>query len=217
MKGEIGRNTDETSEPDFLDNFENPMPTSSSIDQSGYSTVAVGLLRHSLAEKRDSEKFPDDSLRPLTRDGLKLARQVARGLKALGFKPDCIFTSPYARTRQTADCIAKVFRMASHQVIDAPELAEHAAVRASMPALVKQLRKARLTANRPIETLLLVGHQPFLGHWLAHALAGLSEAEAAKHDFHFAKCGFAWLTGQPLRAGRGRLTHMLPPSLLKGL
>lgn len=193
------------------------MSTLPTPDQPAHTAVAVGLMRHSLAEKRDSKQFPDDSLRPLTREGLKLAKQVAQGLKALGFKPDCIFTSPYTRTRQTADCMAKAFKLPSSLVIDVTELAESAVARASFPTLAKQLRRARTSSSRPIKTLLLVGHQPFLGHWLAHSLAGLSETEAAKHDFHFPKCGFAWLTGQPLRSGRGRLTCMLPPSLLKQL
>jgi phosphohistidine phosphatase SixA len=193
------------------------MPSHSHTDKRPSPGVALGLLRHSLAEKRNAEKFPDDALRPLTHEGFKLAKQVARGLKAISFEPHCILTSPYVRTRQTAECLADVLGIRKQNVIDAVELAELAPMRASIPALVKRLRKFRSLSGSPAETVLLVGHEPFLSQWLAYSIAGLAEKEGAHHDFHFPKCGFAWVVGHPFRAGQGRLTHMLPPALLKRL
>src|SRR4030095_6138514 len=46
--------------------------------------VDLYLVRHAIAEPRDSERWPDDASRPLTENGVKLFRAAARGLRSLG-------------------------------------------------------------------------------------------------------------------------------------
>ena len=63
------------------------------------------LVRHGLAEER-GEKWPDDTKRPLTEEGIVRMRKAARGLARLGVAVDVVLTSPLVRARQTADIVA---------------------------------------------------------------------------------------------------------------
>jgi phosphohistidine phosphatase len=65
------------------------------------------IVRHAWAEGRDSERFPDDDLRPLTDEGRKRFRRMVRTLLKQGFDPTLLLTSPLVRCRQTAEIIAE--------------------------------------------------------------------------------------------------------------
>ena len=45
------------------------------------------ILRHGLAAERDSAKYPDDRLRPLTRKGIAKMRREAAGMNASTYAP----------------------------------------------------------------------------------------------------------------------------------
>ncbi|MBL9122595.1 MAG: histidine phosphatase family protein [Planctomycetaceae bacterium] len=68
--------------------------------------MIVYIVRHAWAEERDSERYPDDNLRPLTRGGSKRFARVARKLAKRGVAPTIIATSPLVRCRQTAEILA---------------------------------------------------------------------------------------------------------------
>jgi phosphohistidine phosphatase len=65
------------------------------------------IARHAWAGERGDPRWPDDSLRELTQDGIDRYTKVVKALADRGFKPERIATSPYTRCRQTADIIAK--------------------------------------------------------------------------------------------------------------
>jgi phosphohistidine phosphatase len=65
------------------------------------------IARHAWAGDRGDPRWPDDSLRELTPDGIERFTKVVKTLADRGFTPDRIATSPYSRCRQTADIIAK--------------------------------------------------------------------------------------------------------------
>jgi phosphohistidine phosphatase len=67
----------------------------------------VYLARHAWAGERGDPRWPDDSLRELTPDGIERFSKVVKALAARGFAPTRIATSPYTRCRQTADIIVK--------------------------------------------------------------------------------------------------------------
>ncbi len=67
----------------------------------------VYIVRHAWAGQRGDPRWPDDSLRELTPDGIERFTNVVKALADRGFEPDRIATSPYTRCRQTADIIAK--------------------------------------------------------------------------------------------------------------
>src|SRR5437016_4969718 len=65
------------------------------------------IARHAWAGERGDPRWPDDSLRELTPDGVDRFTKVVKALAKRGFKPERIATSPYRRCRQTADIIAR--------------------------------------------------------------------------------------------------------------
>jgi phosphohistidine phosphatase len=76
----------------------------------------VYIARHAWAGERGDPRWPDDSLRPLTTEGIDRYNEVVKTLVKRGFAPARIATSPYTRCRQTADIVAK--RVAGNPSID---------------------------------------------------------------------------------------------------
>jgi phosphohistidine phosphatase len=76
----------------------------------------IYIARHAWAGDRGDPRWPDDSLRELTPDGIERYKKVVNTLADRGFQPERIATSPYTRCRQTADIIAK--QVAGHPKID---------------------------------------------------------------------------------------------------
>jgi phosphohistidine phosphatase len=66
----------------------------------------IYIARHAWAGERGDPRWPDDSLRELTPDGVKRYTKVVKTLAERGFEPARLATSPYTRCRQTADVIA---------------------------------------------------------------------------------------------------------------
>jgi phosphohistidine phosphatase len=66
----------------------------------------VYICRHAWAGERGDPKWPDDSLRELTPEGIERYTHVVKALATRGFAPTQIATSPYTRCRQTAEIIA---------------------------------------------------------------------------------------------------------------
>lgn len=67
----------------------------------------VYIARHAWAGERGDPRWPDDSLRPLTPEGIDRYDQVVTALASRGFAPVRIATSPYVRCRETAEIVAK--------------------------------------------------------------------------------------------------------------
>ena len=67
----------------------------------------IYIARHAWAGERGDPRWPDDSLRELTPEGIERYSEVVKRLAECGFAPERIVTSPYTRCRQTADIIAK--------------------------------------------------------------------------------------------------------------
>jgi phosphohistidine phosphatase len=66
----------------------------------------IYIARHAWAGERGDPRWPDDSLRELTPEGIERYTQVVKALAVRGLAPKNIVTSPYTRCRQTADIIA---------------------------------------------------------------------------------------------------------------
>jgi len=67
----------------------------------------IYIARHAWAGERGDPRWPDDSLRELTPEGIARYAKLVKILANQGFDPDRIATSPYTRCRQTAELIAK--------------------------------------------------------------------------------------------------------------
>ncbi len=148
------------------------------------------IFRHGLAVERD-DWHDDDTLRPLTSEGVTKTRQVCRALRPI-IDAEIILTSPWVRARATADIAAAAWKIS---VRDAPWLAsEHL----SVEKVCGELRAVN------VASMVLVGHEPGLGELLG-ALVGTA-------PIPLKKAGFAILEGEPC-AGGMRLHGFLTPKL----
>ena len=64
------------------------------------------IIRHAWAPDRDCSQWPDDDLRPLTDEGRKRFRKVAKELVRGGVAPQIVATSPLTRCVETAEIFA---------------------------------------------------------------------------------------------------------------
>ena len=99
----------------------------------------IMIMRHAQAEPPGTGPDPE---RRLTAEGVNQARRISR---SLSLKPSIVYTSPYARARETASIIAR-----EHQV-DVKVVEELSPAQASLESL------ARLN---PPDSALVVGHNP---------------------------------------------------------
>jgi phosphohistidine phosphatase len=156
------------------------------------------LIRHGVAEER-GEKWPDDAKRPLTADGIRKLRKVARGLARLGVRLDVVLTSPLVRTRQTAEVVAAAFEPRPH-MINVDSLAPGGAYPAILADLEKHARRSHVA---------LVGHEPGIGE-LAARLIG------SRHPLTFKKGAVCRIDVDSLPPnGPGDLRWFLTPRVLR--
>jgi len=161
------------------------------------------LLRHAIAVERGTQRYTE-SRRPLTPEGRRKMQQAARGMKALELSFDCLLSSPYRRARETAEIVARTFKLG-------PKLAftKHLAPEAEARLLIQDLvRRSRV---RALENVLLVGHEPDLS-LLAAKLIGGPQGLGLK----FKKGALCKLVAEKLRWGAcAHLEWLLTASQLK--
>jgi phosphohistidine phosphatase len=158
------------------------------------------LIRHGLAEDR-GEAWPDDAKRPLTDEGMSRVRKAARGLGRIGVSVEVVLTSPFIRSRQTAEIVAGGLDPRP-SLVTVDSLAPDGTFAAVMADLEKQARKTRIA---------LVGHEPAIGE-LAARLIG------SRHPIEFKKGAVCRIDVDGLPpAGPGALRWMLTPKILRAL
>jgi phosphohistidine phosphatase len=117
------------------------------------------IVRHAEAAPGD----PDEQ-RPLTAEGQAQARALGERLRADGFSPDALVTSPLLRARETASALG----------LGEPQPDDRLAPGASP----EDIREAALGRG---ETVLVVGHQPDCGR----AVLELAGVEVPFHPAGF--------------------------------
>jgi phosphohistidine phosphatase len=142
------------------------------------------LLRHGIATQRT---FRDDSERPLTPEGIKKMRAIAKGMRRLGLEFDLILSSPYLRARQTAEIAAAELRAKKRL-----KLSEHLAATGKPSALISELS----ASHRSCKSVLLVGHEPYLSQLISALLSGKPHLA-----IEMKKGGLCKLTVESLRYG----------------
>ena len=157
------------------------------------------LVRHAIAAERDHAAYRDDRARPLTAEGRKRMAEVAAGLAQL-VTPTDVFTSPLLRARQTAEILARTLRLKVSE-LDSLGNGDHPATLAAV-------------AQRTSGTVVLVGHEPWMGELLSYLLNGDPEIVSAP----FKKGGTALVGASGSRAaGEWSLRWAMPPSALRRL
>jgi phosphohistidine phosphatase len=161
-------------------------------------TRSLYLIRHAIAADR-GDSYPDDTLRPLTREGIQRWKRQVRGLQALGLEIDLVLTSPLARAKQTAEILAA-------GLFDRPavETLETLSPGASTAATLQSLH-----AHEKARHVALVGHEPEIGALAARLLG-------AKGTVPFKKGAVCRIDvdGFPPSTA-GTLCWFLPPKVLR--
>ena len=149
------------------------------------------IARHAWAGERGDPRWPDDSLRELTPDGIERYTKVVKALAERGFNPDRIATSPYARCRQTAEIIAKY--ASKNATIDELEALEPGT---ELEPVIEWSRKL----TQPDANICWVGHSPDV-EWLTAVMIGDSNAR-----IRFAKGAIAAISFEDaISTGSGEL------------
>lgn len=157
------------------------------------------LIRHAIAEER-GDSWPDDAKRPLTDDGTDKMRKAARGLERIGVRLDAILTSPFVRTRQTAEIVAAAFGQRP-PIVTIDSLAPGGSIQNVLSDLEKQSRRSRVA---------IVGHEPGIGE-LAARLAG------ARYPIEFKKGAVCRIDVKTFPAGPGKLRWFMTTKVLRAI
>lgn len=156
------------------------------------------VVRHAKAADRDAERWPDDTLRPLTRDGARDFERVARRVGRWRPAVDMVLSSGWTRAWDTARILnahAGWPKPVRTKLLESDDAGSAAAVLAFLGEQPVQARMA------------LVGHEPLLGN----LVAGLaSSGGSIRLDLR--KGSVAWLRGAP---GAMELCGLLVPAMLR--
>ena len=153
------------------------------------------FVRHGIA----ADQAPDgggDAARALTEDGIERMRVAARGLRRLGVEPQVLLSSPYTRTRQTAELLASELRQAV-------QLADPLMPGCSLAALERTF-----APFAHLQRIMVVGHEPDFSEMIGDLTGGrveMKKGAVCRVDFDRLVSGYA------------TLIWMLPPRVLREL
>src|SRR5436190_9754875 len=123
----------------------------------------IYILRHGLAGERGDPKYSNDADRPLTGEGRRKLWKIAKAMKALELSFDLILSSPYARTRQTAEIIAEAFKAEKKL-----KFSETLQPEGSQKELIQFLKRIKPAPKH----VWLVGHEPYLSTLISLLVSG---------------------------------------------
>ena len=159
------------------------------------------LVRHAVAHKRDAERWPDDSERPLTPEGEEDFVGAARGLARVVPDVDILLSSPYERAWRTAEILTQQAGWPAPREFPAlePDVAPEKAVLA-------------LQTYADVQSVALVGHRPCLHEMAVYLLTG----DAGAADMKIKKGGVACIEFDEVpEAGAGTLRWLFTPKVLR--
>jgi len=161
------------------------------------------LIRHGIAEERGN--YEDDTQRPLTDEGRKKTKQVAKRLYDLGLRFDLLQTSPLVRAQQTTDIFTELFATPVQQ---SSELAPEGNFETWLSWVMQWLSDHPQPAKA---SLGIIGHEPDLTSWAEMLIWG-----EVKGGLVLKKAGIIGLSlpeTQPW-TNNGVLFLLIPPKLL---
>ena len=158
----------------------------------------IVLLRHAVSEQDGAEKSGDEEL-GLTAEGHARVKHLARGLERSFPRADAIYSSPVLRAAQTAQWVAKAYRLRV-SVVTTEALAPSATT-AQFLELVASIDHRRT---------IIVGHEPNLSENL-RALVALGQSQSI--ELKRGGCYGIRVSGD----GSAVLEWMLPPRILRKL
>ena len=133
------------------------------------SAYELYLMRHGVAVMRGSAGYTEDARRPLTPDGKKKMREIARGLKRQGLVLAWVVTSPLVRAVETAEIVFDSLE------VNAPmDFCEALRPGGAAEALIAFLAK-----HPERKRVLAVGHEPDLTTMAARLIGAGHHAKLA--------------------------------------
>jgi len=128
------------------------------------------IVRHAKAFERDPVRWPDDSRRPLTEDGVEAFGRMARRLRRFVEAPARVLASSWDRAWQTAELLESEARWPSPE---REALLEDAEETPAFSGLFERFR-----TERSADAIALVGHEPFLSRFASMLLCGRGDGAA---------------------------------------
>lgn len=163
--------------------------------------MRIYVIRHAWAEAADVNRWPDDSVRPLTKEGRSRFRGIARRLVRLGIKPQFVASSPHLRCVETAEILLQV--LPTHANL---ETTADLAPQGEFDRLVAWTQKQLSLHTGDVAW---VGHAPDVSHILAQLVGG--------GRFQLGKGAVAGVEFEgTIVPGEGQLIFLFPPRMLEG-
>ena len=156
------------------------------------------LIRHADAGDRDSNLWPDDTERPITKRGRRQTTRMAKRLRRRGYVPTLLLTSPWTRAWQTAELIAQEFE-------DEALNATRCEALATMPRLEPIADSIGVPGDQAI--VALVGHEP----WIGELGSRLLTSGPSRLQFDFPKSGVLAVDLKRVEGGSGSLVFFWRP------
>ena len=158
------------------------------------------IVRHGIAIDREDSKSPPEDERYLTEEGMEKAKQVAKGVAALGISADLLVSSPYVRAMQTAEIFAGALEYAKQKISKSEGLLPGAEPGAFFRELAKQ---------KDASSVFCFGHAPHVDELLATAVG-------VKHPItEMKKAGVALVELKRVSPPSGQLIWLITPKLLR--
>jgi phosphohistidine phosphatase len=125
------------------------------------------LLRHGIAAEPDALGIKTDAERPLVPKGEDRLRAAAVAMEKMKLSFDAIISSPYLRAKQTAEIVARHFKLQKKLAFS-----DDLIPGGNPQALIRQINDLKPAP----ENILLVGHEPYLSRFIALLAAGIPTA-----------------------------------------
>ena len=163
--------------------------------------IEVYVLRHGIAVNPGTPGYADDSRRPLTEDGRKKMRRIARAMRSMKLEIGLIFSSPFLRAKETAEIVQKAYDK---------KIPLRFSVKLEPGATSSKLIQELYRVLKKKKNVLLVGHEPFLSSFISKLIAGSSKCR-----IELKKGGLCKISADHLALGRrAQLEWLLTPSQL---
>ena len=164
------------------------------------------LVRHARTFRKDPDRWPHDSRRPLTPEGEEEFRLAACGLARIVPRVDILLSSPHQRTWQTAEILSELDSW------PAPEPSP--LLRAGSRQTSPEKTTLALEDYAEAKSVAVVGHQPRLRELAAYLLCG--EAEGMEIKIRKGSVTCISFEGAPA-PGTGKLHWLLTREILRYL
>jgi phosphohistidine phosphatase len=162
----------------------------------------IFILRHGIAVERGTKGFEKNSERPLTSKGKRQLKKSTAAMKKMKLRFDLILSSPYERAKKTAEIVANGLKLKKRM-----KFSDLLKYESDPVELISQL-----IALKPVsKDLLLVGHEPYLTHFISLLVSGNEDMA-----MDLKKGGLCKLEAEKIHPGKcAHIEWLLTPKQMK--